>query len=399
MFTENGKKTIFDDVKARQIVKANIPENDIIKPTKLFSINKDKLDFSLIVDEYKMPSFKYLDDNSINDFYDYPDVYMSQNPEYKYKYPKLTTAETIKAQWQTEKGTPNELNTFIRQDETEQSLEDIQRDDNAYQTGLQQIEKMISEDNKTFQASYNDYNKTKDKMTPEEEEIKFKDMMKKEDKVSKKEALRNKYVKSNPVLIKPAVINPKKTIELQKKIKSAFANKTIKSGVEESKSTEPQKAIITLKPTGPPPVKSGGDITPPPPPLPLKSPHTVASMRKKIDEIKARSAGNTPETVTRKHLEFEEEDDDDESGYESDKTVVQGMEPITVADNIKPFYLKAQTLLQSNNLVNLENRVNLFTTNVKAYTKLNKYLSDITGKPSDVKKIGTFRKKLLVTFK
>ena len=75
------------------------------------------------------------------------------------------------------------------------------------------------------------------------------------------------------------------------------------------------------------------------------------------------------------------------------------MEPITVADNIKPFYLKAQTLLQSNNLVNLENRVNLFTTNVKAYTKLNKYLSDITGKPSDVKKIGTLRKHLLVQFK
>jgi hypothetical protein len=75
------------------------------------------------------------------------------------------------------------------------------------------------------------------------------------------------------------------------------------------------------------------------------------------------------------------------------------MQPITVADNLKPIYLKAQTLLQSNNLINLENRVNLFSTNVKAYTKLNKYLSDITGKPSEIKKIGTLRKKLVVQFK
>jgi hypothetical protein len=92
-------------------------------------------------------------------------------------------------------------------------------------------------------------------------------------------------------------------------------------------------------------------------------------------------------------------DDDDDSGYDSDRTDVPGMQPITVADNLKPIYLKAQQYLERDTLVKLENRVNLKDTNLKAYTKLNKYLSDITGKPSDFKKIGTLRSKLLVQFK
>ena len=96
MYQEKGFKTIFDDVKAKTICSATIKEDEVIKPIKTFSVNNDKFDFSLIVDEYKIPSFKYIDDNSINDFYDFPDVTMSQNPEYKYKYPKLSTAETIK---------------------------------------------------------------------------------------------------------------------------------------------------------------------------------------------------------------------------------------------------------------------------------------------------------------
>ena len=33
MFTENGKATIFDNVKASKIIKANIPEDEIIKST------------------------------------------------------------------------------------------------------------------------------------------------------------------------------------------------------------------------------------------------------------------------------------------------------------------------------------------------------------------------------
>jgi len=385
MFTENGKGTIFDNVKGRSIVKAHIPENDIIKPTKTFSINNDKFDSSLIVDEYKMPSFKYIEDNSINDFYDYPDFCMSQNPEYKYKYPKLSTAETIKAQWQTEKGIPNELNTFIRQDETGQSLEDIKIQDNAYQTGLQQIEKMIDEDLKTYKASYNDYRKNEGKMTDEEEDIKYKDMMKKEDKLSKKEGLRNRYVKSNPVLIKPAI--QKKTIELQKKFKSAFAKKQtekLNSGVEESK-TDPQKAIITLKTTGPPPVKSGGDKTPPPPPpLPLKSPHTVASMRKRIDEIKARSAGNTPVTDLRKHLELEEENEN----VDDDKTVNNDV--YSVSDTLKPSFIEAHKILDK--FTGEKEGYNIKEKNPDDFVILNELCDKILNKPKGTNKWATFRK-------
>ena len=78
MYQEKGFKTIFDDVKAKPIINATIKEDEIIKPNKRFSVNNDKFDYSLIVDEYKIPSFNYVNDNSINDFYDFPDVTMSQ---------------------------------------------------------------------------------------------------------------------------------------------------------------------------------------------------------------------------------------------------------------------------------------------------------------------------------
>jgi hypothetical protein len=156
MFTENGKGTIFDNVKANKILNANIPEDEIVKPTKTFKVNNDKFDYGLIVNDYKIPSFKYLDDNSFNNFYDYPDIYMSQNTEYMYKYPHLSTGEYIKEQWQTEAGTPNELNRFMRQEQTGKTLDDIKAEDNSYASGLQEIQKMINEDHKTVNDNYND---------------------------------------------------------------------------------------------------------------------------------------------------------------------------------------------------------------------------------------------------
>ena len=41
-----------------------MPDDDIIKHTKTFSINNDKSASSLIVHEYKIPSFKYIKDNA-----------------------------------------------------------------------------------------------------------------------------------------------------------------------------------------------------------------------------------------------------------------------------------------------------------------------------------------------
>ena len=141
MFTENGKGTIFDNVKPNKIINANIPEDEIFKPTKTFKVNNDKFDYDLIVNDYKIPSFKYLDDNLLNDFYDYPDIYMSQNTEYMYKYPHLSTGEYIKEQWQTEAGTTNELNRFMRQEQTGKTIDKIKAEDSAYESGLQEIQK------------------------------------------------------------------------------------------------------------------------------------------------------------------------------------------------------------------------------------------------------------------
>ena len=61
--------------------------------------------------------------------------------------------------------------------------------------------------------------------------------------------------------------------------------------------------------------------------------------------------------------------------------------------------MKAQKILNSKNFKDLKNSVNLKDTNETAYKELNKCLSDITGKPSDLKKIGTLRCKLLIKFK
>jgi len=245
---------------------------------------------------------------------------------------------------------------------------------------------MIDEDLKTYKASYNDYRKHEGKMTDEEEDIKYKDMMKKEDKLSKKEGLRNRYVKSNPVLIKPAVIDPKKTIEFQKKYKASFAKKQtekLNSGVEESK-TDPQKAIITLKPTGPPPVKSGGGKTPLPPPPPLKSPHTVASMRKRIDEIKARSASNSPVTDLRKHLELEEENEN----VDDDKTV--NNDTFNVSDTLKSSFVEAHEIL--NKFTSEKDGYSIKEKNPDDFVRLNELCDKILNKPKGTNKWATFRK-------
>ena len=139
MFTDS-KHTIFDNVKAHKISKANIPEIEMdIKP---FSINKDKLDTHLIDSVYKQPTFSFKLDNDLLDFYGYPDISLSSNPEYRYKYPKLSTEEFSRQMRQTEEGTPNQLNQFLRQDQNGESIEDIKAQDNAYQEGLKQIDKI-----------------------------------------------------------------------------------------------------------------------------------------------------------------------------------------------------------------------------------------------------------------
>ena len=88
------------------------------------------------------------------DFYGYPDISLSSNPEYRYKYPQLSTEEFSRQMRQTEEGTPNELNTFLRQDQNGESIDDIKAQDKAYQEGLNQIDKMINEDTAIFKIFF-----------------------------------------------------------------------------------------------------------------------------------------------------------------------------------------------------------------------------------------------------
>ena len=230
MYQEKGFKSIFDDVKAKPIINATVKEDEIIKPNKRFSVNNDKFDYSLIVDEYKIPSFKYMDDNSINDFYDFPDVIMSQNPEYRYKYPKLSTEEAMVQYAQTEQGIPNELNRFLRQDQTGESLEDIQKQDSIYQEGLNELQKIINEEEKIRKDTKNEIEYLNGNDISDIERL-FKTAelnnteTATEKKIGKVEKLIQTYKKSNPVSIKPAVINQKSLSDIQKKAKSAFATK------------------------------------------------------------------------------------------------------------------------------------------------------------------------------
>ncbi len=223
MYQEKGFKTIFDDVKANRIYGATIKEDEVIKPKKSFSVNNDDLDFGFIVDEYKMPSFKLVSDNLvINDFYDYPDVIMSQNPEYRYKYPKLSTEEAMRQYAQTEEGVPNELNRFLRQDETGQSLEDIKNNDNAYTEGLVNLQKIIDDDyNKNYKyiKEARDQLKNNTSLSTLQKSIrtiKIEEAKENLDKNKENSKFIEKYKKTNRVLIKPVVAL--KPVEVREKI-------------------------------------------------------------------------------------------------------------------------------------------------------------------------------------
>ena len=106
---------------------------------------------------------------------------------YKNKYPKLSPNEYSIQTWQTEKGQPNELNRFMRQDKTGRSIEQIEIDDKDYTNGLQKLEAQIRKNIKELKddGEYPDsYIKNK------EEENK---------------SIKKVYKMANPVTIKPAL--------------------------------------------------------------------------------------------------------------------------------------------------------------------------------------------------
>ena len=122
--------------------KGYIPE--FKEDKKHFSINKDKSTTN-IVNDHNIPKFKFVVDDELNNFFNYPDISLSCNPEYKYKYPKWTIEEFSRMERQTEEGIPNELIRFLRSEDSGKSIENIKLEDEAYKLGLIEVQKMINE--------------------------------------------------------------------------------------------------------------------------------------------------------------------------------------------------------------------------------------------------------------
>ena len=204
MYTDNGKKTIFDDVKPRKIVSVDIPEFNEIKTDKHFEIKHLSLDNSLeTYNTTSFPKFDIFQDNELFNLWGFDDVeMMSLNPEYKYKYPKLTKSEFMRQEWQTQEGIPNKLNQFLRAEEAGTSIQEIKEMDNDYQAGLGKIFTEIDEEAEKIKNILQTDGKNDVILTEAE-----KDHLKEEEEKIKEKRFKTRLMQKqyNPVLIKPAL--------------------------------------------------------------------------------------------------------------------------------------------------------------------------------------------------
>ena len=378
MYQEKGFKTIFDDVKAYKIEKANIPEDEIVKPKSSFHINNDKFDSTLIVNDYKMPSFKFIQDDSLNDFFNFPDISLSQNPIYKYKYPKLSEAEYVKQQIQTEEGTPNELNTFMRHDQSGQSIQDIQKKDNAYQSGLKQIQEMIAEDTQKIKSAFKQVDEDTLLNDDEKAEAKAKLGMK---------AVRNikqlhTYKVKNPVLIKPAKEYAEKieNVYLSKHPKPVVAQPAAPSSTPSKPATINKSLPVVAQPATP--TKTGvlqktGEYTP-------KVNSKKATKKGEVEnESKASEPAETPEKSS------EKEPDTD---------------TFTVPESLKDAFQPALLILNDPHYKDKPGSYNMSSDESDriAFNTLNHSLDRIQGKKlgtNDVRTLKTLREKFHINKK
>ena len=378
MFTDNLKKTIFDDIHSKKLVKATIPEDEVIETNKKFSINKDRFDSSIIVDDFKIPSFKYLSDNSLNDFYEYPDITLSQNPEYKYKYPKLSNEEYFSQQWQTEEGVPNQLNQFIRQDQTGESIEDIKEVDDAYQEGLKLIHKMIDEETEAIKKVYKD-NKSNDIDT-----VRYlhKDHP---DKRPAMEKVLKQYEKKNPVLIAPVFTKPKGKEKEVQTPKGKSNGRTVLAKAPEPKNEESQKKKkekeamnqATLVKT---PVKA---ISP-----------NIAELKKNFEKNAEQPTSPPPSKSIEKAKEVPPMKASDE---DSDDETINNDKYNPLSDKIQKYYDKAHTILSSPLMAIKEDNYNIFQKSYTKYKELNILIDKIQNKKkgtSDYRTLKTIRREL-----
>ena len=97
----------------------------------------------------------------------------------------------------------------------------------------------------------------------------------------------------------------------------------VKSGVEESKSNEPQKTIIKLVPNTP-------------------RPQNKAASERAQEYLEKVGKPRTPVTETRKHIDFKEEEEDDDDDDDDDENKTVNNDTFSVSDTLKSSFVEAQ---------------------------------------------------------
>ena len=342
--------------------------------------------------------------------------------EYKNRYPHLSPNEYSIQQWQTEKGTPNELNRVMRHDKTGRSLETIEADDNDYAQGLAKLEEKIKSRRQEI-IEDTDY---------DNDEKKEEALRKLQKSIPTARRAVNKY--KNPVVINPAIKKDEKykfddnsikeaiDRDIQqkdvsmdyfgKKIKKRYESKmaaksgiddllnnvdahiddrkekankiislmakgTSKRRIENKKRDYVEKVKIALKPTEKPPPRS-----------PLVSSEAI---QKRIDDLKSKSAPSTPVSTFRKQPEKDEEEDDDDG--DDDKTVSN--DDFNVSDTLKSSFVEGHKILDGFN--SKPEKYSVFKNDKPSYTKLNLLIDKIQNKKegtSDFKTLRTLQREL-----
>ena len=184
----------------------DIPEFNEIKTDKHFEIKHLSLDNSLeTYNTTSFPKFDIFQDNELFNLWGFGDVeMMSLNPEYKYKYPKLTKSEFMKQEWQTQEGIPNKLNQFLRAEEAGTSIQEIKAQDDDYAEGLVELYAKIDREAENIQTALNSDGKNDVILTEAQ-----KDQLKEAETEMKEEHKKLRHItkRYNPVLIKPVLAN------------------------------------------------------------------------------------------------------------------------------------------------------------------------------------------------
>ena len=202
------------------------------------------------------------------------------NPQYKYRYPKMTENELKIARWESDVGEPNALNQRIRSELNDQNIEDIREQDNIYQQGLETLKTRIREKHNEVQQLNKDINQNG--FATKVDGNKLKNL---ETEITRQEKLQEKIKKNNPVNIKPAIE------QLQEKIDTAFKSGRFKKNVVKSAISAPSKPIPWRiahynppKPTPTPTTKA--QPPPPPPPKPTTKAQPPPPVKTDDEEIK-----------------------------------------------------------------------------------------------------------------